>query len=267
MNIDGSNSVDYFVTSPSYFTKIKETWSYLSNYFDGSEKESLSFPDPLYTLIQLGLIYEANSKIAIDGATIYIQKSTIFQPLNRWISGQNRNELKKIKYSILKAAEWYPVKDHSFLTMIYKRAIIGLLILRETYAGSDDFVEEGLDTYISVLSSTIGSENLPSEYVQYTKNLKLNGIFVYNHKFESYKGSSLIHEFSLALKRKMSSLWDCHTLISISNLFQKIQESKENTSKDEGIKAIQILIENSPKKFQKVLDDLHPLLKKKEEKK
>lgn len=257
MTIDPTKTVPYLSSGPQCLKLIKDKLNSVTTFFEHQDKEFPKFPDPMYTVVQLGLIDKPQTKIGIEGTSIFIQKPGISQSVSRWLNSQNRNDLKKLKYSLIKATEWFPVEDNENLAIIYNRAIVGLLILRETYEGSDDFVEEGLDNYINVLSSALEAEELPKEYLAYKEKFKHTQITIHPNKVEkstALLGTELYNE---QLTSKKELLWDTHTINSISDLFRKIRDSIKEESKETGKKAIHALIENIPEKFEGILNDIH----------
>jgi len=119
--------------------------------------------EPLTCIIKLGILYlkEDGTKLQIIGNSIHYYSPNVLQGTNRWIRGDNRNDLHNLSNPIKIALEWYTPNKNPDISNLLKYAIHGLRKLGESYNidNVSSLIGNTISHYINLISTVLKRED------------------------------------------------------------------------------------------------------------
>lgn len=221
----------------SGFLSYKEEW----------EEKMEIYPDPLYTMIMLGLCDQDGIKLSLNKFSITIEPPSLFQGIFRMINSENRNELVILKPSIINAVKWYPLKTYPEITVIFKRALTGLIHIWNTYSSDKDFVADGLEKYILLISKVLPEDSVPESFIKIQERLTSNLI--------SIPVLKKLDPTEDLLRKKSLVYWKINIIKAISSSFLVMENAPTKKDKENSINSIKSWIKDCPEMFAKAVKE------------
>jgi hypothetical protein len=123
--------------------------------------DSLFEPVLVVSRLAQASLYPVGTKLYVRDNAIYIQPPSLFQSVNRWWSGDSREDLSYLFEPIQRFTQIYKNKAHKrhreILKTIVESAITGLEKVRDTY-GAHRIIDHSLAYYQTFLVKCIGSK-------------------------------------------------------------------------------------------------------------
>lgn len=151
--------------------------------------------DPLTCLIRLSILYfkPINTKISIKHNRITYNEPTIFQGSIRWTNGDNREDIHNIYGPILKATQWYDLKNED-IKNIFIYSIKGLNTLKMSYE-ENSTISHSIQYYINYIESYLNDGNKE-------QSEETNTIFLQLRNLWSEREINIINNIILELSNK-----------------------------------------------------------------
>jgi len=128
---------------------------------ESNAEESLFEPVLVVSRLAQASLYPVGTKLYVRDNAIYIQPPSLFQSVNRWWSGDSREDLSYLYEPIQRFTQIYKNKAHKrhreILKGIVENAIVGLEKVRDTY-GAHRIIDHSLAYYQTFLVKCIGSK-------------------------------------------------------------------------------------------------------------
>ena len=174
---------------------------YLSNVFSPKDKNTII--DPLTCIIKLGLLTfkPLGTKISIQKNSISFHEPGLLQGTIRWTQGDAREDLHNLCYPIIKATEWYDIKEQD-IKNIFTFGKNGLETLSNSYE-KNSTISHSLKHYINIINSKLIPET--------------------KHNIEVCDNNKIYNE--------LRKLWNKREINIINNLFLEIAENKTDINK------------------------------------
>ena len=108
--------------------------------------------EPLSCILKLILLQykEIGTKISISNNSILFNNPNYVQGICRFIDGDCREDLHNLYHPLLKATQWYPLKDYKLLYLESKK---GLELLKNVY-NDNTTIHHTISHYIDIVSGT-----------------------------------------------------------------------------------------------------------------
>ena len=108
--------------------------------------------EPLSCILKLILLQykEKGTKISISNNSILFNNPNYVQGICRFIDGDCREDLHNLYHPLLKATQWYPLKDYKLLYLESKK---GLELLKNVY-NDNTTIHHTISHYIDIVSGT-----------------------------------------------------------------------------------------------------------------
>ena len=197
---------------------------------DQQEKQE-QILEPLTCIIKLGILYlkEDGTKLQIIGNSIHYYSPSVLQGTNRWIRGDNRNDLHNLSNPIKIALEWYTPSETTDISNLLSYAVKGLSKLGESY---------NIDNVSSLIGNTI------SHYINLiTMALTKKPIELKDKLKGDYDNSNVYKD-----------IWTSDEIAIINKLFEiAITKKKENDSYEHYIKSIQSILNDKDEKIREIV--------------
>ena len=224
---------------------IKSLYNYFSTYFvktKNTKKNSIHYTiEPLSCIIRLAILSfrEDGTKISISNNRIHLQNPSVLQGTARWASGDTRTDLSYLLYPIKKATEWYSHKNKD-IDILFKRAILGLTKLKESYNKQLNIVCHSIDLYISIIKDSLKNKN--RDYIEDDSEDDSEDL---NNSDEDEK----------LLYLKLKELWHKEQIKLIIQLVSHMEKDNENRSNY--ISAIDNILNIIEEKMSDTVQNLH----------
>lgn len=128
---------------------------------ESNAEETLFEPVLVVSRLAQASLYPVGTKLYVRDNAIYIQPPSLFQSVNRWWSGDSREDLSYLYEPIQRFTQIYKNKAHKrhreILKGIVENAIVGLEKVRDTY-GAHRIIDHSLAYYQTFLVKCIGSK-------------------------------------------------------------------------------------------------------------
>ena len=206
---------------------------------DNSEKQE-QILEPLTCIIKLGILYlkEDGTKLQIIGNSIHYYSPNVLQGTNRWIRGDNRNDLHNLSNPIKIALDWYTPDENDDISNLLKYAVSGLRKLGESY---------NIDNVSSLIGNTI------SHYINLiTTVLNKEGDVTKTGVVETAKTGKKTQETTASNAYK--DIWTIDEISIINKLFQiAITKKTANDNYEHYIKSIQSILNDKDEKIREIV--------------
>lgn len=115
--------------------------------------------DPLTTLFKLAILkfYPVYTKLSFTNYQIHIQPPTYLQGSMRYFYGDTREDLHNLHNPILRVIQWYPCNTYDSLYNIYKLAIQGINMLKNSYSSDGAIILHSLDLYNNLINNHLNN--------------------------------------------------------------------------------------------------------------
>ncbi len=128
---------------------------------DQQEKQE-QILEPLTCIIKLGILYlkEDGTKLQIIGNSIHYHSPNMLQGTQRWMRGDNRNDLHNLSNPIKIALEWYIPQKNTDIKNLLTYAVGGLRKLGESYNidNISSLIGNTISHYINLISTALEKE-------------------------------------------------------------------------------------------------------------
>jgi len=198
---------------------------------DQQEKQE-QILEPLTCIIKLGILFlkEDGTKLQIIGNSIHYHSPTVLQGTNRWIRGDNRNDLHNLSNPIKIALDWYTPSDSNDISNLLSYAVGGLRKLGESY---------NIDNVSSLIGNTI------SHYI----NLITRAL-----EKESNTKSIEVNNCDNSDNNVYKDIWTKDEISIINKLFAiAITKKESNDNYEHYIKSIQSILNDKDDKIREIV--------------
>lgn len=193
----------------TYFTELAiKTLTIFDNLFKVNNDKNFII-DPLTCMIRLAMLSfkESGTKISIIDNKIAFNDPHILQGPLRWSQGDNRDDLHNLYRPIVKALEWYDMKE-SNIKIIFDLSIDGIEKLKGAYIDNSS-ITHSLELYRKEILDV--KNNVSKTTVNNSDNIVINKIYM-----------------------DLKQLWNKNEINIVTNLFNEIR----NTSDINSIKSL-----------------------------
>ena len=216
----------------------KRLQSYIKS-FNTNNLTELQLLEPFSIIIKLAIISykEDNTKIAINNNNMFIQSPTFYQGIVRYLYGNNREDICFLLKPIMRALELYSPDDDEKLKYIFKKAILGLSKLKESYNNTSSTVCHSLDLYISIIDS-------------YLEGSPIKG--------ESYNRSKDTDELNFSVSTKVNlekiftNIWSAKDINLLYSMFNTADDNTE--VKNTYLKSINNLVKSKKPEIDRIIE-------------
>lgn len=110
--------------------------------------------DPITCMIKLSILnfYPVGTKLVVYNNSITFTEPNILQGIIRYIKGDGREDLHNLYNPITKSIEWYWNSNDKGIMYMFKLAINGLIMLKNTYSQYST-IQYALDHYIETIQN------------------------------------------------------------------------------------------------------------------
>lgn len=110
--------------------------------------------DPITCMIKLSILnfYPIGTKLVVYNNSITFTEPNILQGIIRYIKGDGREDLHNLYNPIIKSIEWYWNSNDKGIMYMFKLAINGLIMLKNTYSPYST-IQYALDHYIETIQN------------------------------------------------------------------------------------------------------------------
>ena len=193
----------------SYFTELAiKTLTIFDNLFKVNNDKNFII-DPLTCMIRLAMLSfkESGTKISIIDNKIAFNDPHILQGPLRWSQGDNRDDLHNLYRPIVKALEWYDMKEEN-IKIIFDLSIDGIEKLKGAYIDNSS-ITHSLELYRKEILDL--KNNVSKTTIDNNDNVVINKIYM-----------------------DLKQLWNKNEINIVTNLFNEIR----NTSDINSIKSL-----------------------------
>ena len=193
----------------SYFTELAiKTITIFDNLFKVNNDKNFII-DPLTCMIRLAMLSfkESGTKISIIDNKIAFNDPHILQGPLRWSQGDNRDDLHNLYRPIVKALEWYDMKEEN-IKIIFDLSIDGIEKLKGAYIDNSS-ITHSLELYRKEILDL--KNNVSKTTIDNNENVVINKIYM-----------------------DLKQLWNKNEINIVTNLFNEIR----NTSDINSIKSL-----------------------------
>jgi hypothetical protein len=193
----------------SYFTELAiKTITIFDNLFKVNNDKNFII-DPLTCMIRLAMLSfkESGTKISIIDNKIAFNDPHILQGPLRWSQGDNRDDLHNLYRPIVKALEWYDMKEEN-IKIIFDLSINGIEKLKGAYIDNSS-ITHSLELYRKEILDL--KNNVSKTTIDNNENVVINKIYM-----------------------DLKQLWNKNEINIVTNLFNEIR----NTSDINSIKSL-----------------------------
>jgi len=216
----------------------KRLQSYIKS-FNTNNLTELQLLEPFSIIIKLAIISykEDNTKIAINNNNMFIQSPTFYQGIVRYLYGNNREDICFLLKPIMRALELYSPDDDEKLKYIFKKAILGLSKLKESYNNTSSTVCHSLDLYISIIDSYLEGSPI---------------------KVESYNRSKDTDELNFSVSTKVNlekiftNIWSAKDINLLYSMFNTADDNTE--VKNTYLKSINNLVKSKKPEIDRIIE-------------
>ena len=168
----------------------------------------------------MGILFlkEDGTKLQIIGNSIHYHSPTVLQGTNRWIRGDNRNDLHNLSNPIKIALDWYTPSDSNDISNLLSYAVGGLRKLGESYNidNVSSLIGNTISHYINLITRALEKEpNTKSIEVNNCDNSDNN---VYKDIWTKEEISIINKLFAIAITKKESNDNYEHYIKSIQSI-------------------------------------------------
>jgi len=197
---------------------FKSAYAFLSKLKKDKQGGNIQILEPLTTIITLAIISFKNigTKIAVSSNKIYIQPPNVIQGPIRWTYGNNREEIHFLLKPIFRAIKIYKPNDNDDICAIFKYAIKGLLLLKNSYDNSSSTLCHAIDLYINLIDTSLKSPEINID--------KYSGIEYFKNNL------NLSQNTKVNLDKLFINIWKENEIKLISNML-KLSEANNLESK------------------------------------
>jgi len=231
-------------TTKKFFNSMKNAIQYLKNMTTKTTKiEKIQTLEPLTTIITLAIISfkPIGTKIAVSSNKIYVQLPNVIQPALRWTYGNNREEIHYLLKPIFRAIKLYRPHEDDDMETIFKYAISGLKLLKNSYHNISSTLCHAIDLYINIIEVgltgsdiTIDIELLKTNHLNLSENTRMN------------------------MDKIFCDIWTPEEMKLISNML-KLSTKNENEM-ESYISAIESILETKKKLASEIIGDATKIL-------
>ena len=199
--------------------------------------------EPLTTLITLSVISfkDIGTKIAIYNNRIYIQEPSITQGIIRWTYGNNREEIHHLLKPLFRCVHLYNPQENKNIGLLFRFAINGLKVLKESYNSLSSNLCHTLDLYISILDNCDKSDD----------DIKIDSLKDFNTLRNNL---NLSQSTKINLDNLFKNIWNEDEINIICTLLTLAEKNNKNMPKSY-ILAIQSILNNKETLINKVIQD------------
>ena len=193
----------------SYFTELAiKTLTIFDNLFKVNNDKNFII-DPLTCMIRLAMLSfkESGTKISIIDNKIAFNDPHILQGPLRWSQGDNRDDLHNLYRPIVKALEWYDMKEEN-IKIIFDLSIDGIEKLKGAYIDNSS-ITHSLELYRKEILDL--KNNVSKTTIDNNDNVVINKIYM-----------------------DLKQLWNKNEINIVTNLFNEIK----NTSDVQSVKSL-----------------------------
>ena len=216
----------------------KRLQSYIKS-FNTNNLTELQLLEPFSIIIKLAIISykEDNTKIAINNNNMFIQSPTFYQGIVIYLYGNNREDICFLLKPIMRALELYSPDDDEKLKYIFKKAILGLSKLKESYNNTSSTVCHSLDLYISIIDSYLEGSPI---------------------KVESYNRSKDTDELNFSVSTKVNlekiftNIWSAKDINLLYSMFNTADDNTE--VKNTYLKSINNLVKSKKPEIDRIIE-------------
>ena len=216
----------------------KRLQSYIKS-FNTNNLTELQLLEPFSIIIKLAIISykEDNTKIAINNNNMFIQSPTFYQGIVRYLYGNNREDICFLLKPIMRALELYSPDYDEKLKYIFKKAILGLSKLKESYNNTSSTVCHSLDLYISIIDSYLEGSPI---------------------KVESYNRSKDTDELNFSVSTKVNlekiftNIWSAKDINLLYSMFNTADDNTE--VKNTYLKSINNLVKSKKPEIDRIIE-------------
>lgn len=204
--------------------------------------------EPLTCIIKLGILFlkEDGTKLQIIGNSIHYHSPNVFQAPNRWINGDNRNDLHNLSNPIKIALEWHIPQNNKDINNLFQYSIKGLEKLGDSYN-------------INSVSSLIG--NTISHYINLIKLCLDNKSLVIKNQINLVDNEQIINNTNeqnsintSTEKNVYKNIWTNDEISIINKLFEiAIAKKEQNDNYEHYIKSIQSILNDKDDKIRDII--------------
>lgn len=137
--------------------------------------ENQQILEPFTTLVKLALLsfQPVGVKLAISMNRIYIQSPNSVQGAVRWLQGSKKEDLHFLLRPIYRACDLYPPISNTPMYQLYRMAIDGLRILKQSYERNQDaiIIAQLIELYMDILDSKLTNRSIHLESYRRIKDL------------------------------------------------------------------------------------------------
>ena len=232
------------MTSLINFQFIKEIMNLANNI--NNKNDGNQILEPFSTILKLVIISfkEKGTKLAIQGDNLYIQSPTFYQGGVRWFHGNKREEIHYLLKPLIRCVELYPPEDDS-LSKIYKCAVEGLRLLKQSYNNSSSTVCHTIDLYIQILNNSILCKSIHIDSLKEDDNITNN----------------MSTNSKVNLNNFFKGIWSKNDIMIIASLINSIEQTKDNRSIcDPFLKSINNIIDSKKKNIEDKINKARSLI-------
>jgi hypothetical protein len=186
----------------TYFTEMAiKTLTIFDNLFKVNNDKNFII-DPLTCMIRLAMLSfkDIGTKISIIDNKIAFNDPHILQGPLRWSQGDNRDDLHNLYRPIVKALEWYDIKEEN-IKIIFDLSIEGLDKLKQAYIDNSS-ITHSLELYRKEILDL--KNNISKTTINNSENVVINKIYM-----------------------DLKQLWNKNEINIVTNLFNEIKDTSD----------------------------------------
>jgi hypothetical protein len=193
---------------------------------------NFDYLDPITTIVKIGLVGHKNlgTKLGLHNHMILIQEPGMYQSIQRFFNGDDRNQLYQLRYPIIYfhglalglVEESTHQENLAFYQYLEEKAITGLKRLKTTYENNSNvgsITTTCIDTYIEILSEKYSMEDY-NKYVHDVMSPMIMSIYQDYMKKWTCDDFRIIEQISKSIEKKTDKKTQnglCETLDSYLN--------------------------------------------------
>jgi len=233
-------------------------------------------------------LYPVGTKLYVRENAIYIQPPSLFQSMNRWMSGDSREDLTYLYEPIQRFIHIYKhkttKKQREILKSIVENAIAGLEKIRDTY-GAHRIIDHSLAYYQSFLVKCIGLKtmvvpkrspyhpplapsseeeeemtdiSLPASSSSSSTKKKDKHKSKYNNERDTTVGDTSVASASEdKVTDKLSGVWALEDIQMLRTMIMESQSSENDEERQSRLKTLNSFLDSKELEVKKAIDSLH----------
>ena len=224
--------------------------------------------EPLTCIIKLGILYlkEDGTKLQIIGNSIHYHTPNVLQGTNRWMNGDNRNDLHNLSNPIKIALKWYIPQHKNDINNLFSYAIKGLLKLGESYNihNVSSLIGNTISHYINLITHSlenniihtstplVSTPLVNSSLMKESINKETN--IVDKKSNEISDNDILSNNNAISNNNVYKNIWTSDEISIINKLFEIAIFKKDNNDNYEHyIKSIQSILNDKDDKIRDII--------------